>query len=209
MLFFSTAACSEISISDLRTQAGADDKATLTRLQSGKFDLLPLNREKPFSEELALDAVKNNLLARGYQLDKENPDFLVAVWYDLTSRAEARLAPPFRAMGWYRPRFDCYDTFAPWFGMGWDNGYTQFNNYAIMSIAFLHPASREELEQKLNNPELQHTVPKADIYWRGQAYVKSSRNAFTVLSCLAAGILDQFPDSGAFGSKAIPLAQCH
>lgn len=203
--------CSQVSISHLHTQAGADaDSARPARLKAGKFNLLPLDREEPFSEQLALDAVKANLLARGYQLDAANPDFLVAVWHEQTYQADARfsLAAPV-PFGWYNPGFGRNPFWPGYNSFQRIGGYTVLNNYALMTIAFLSPESRESIERNAGNPDARNAVPEKDIYWLGQAAVKSSRNAFTVLSCLAAGILEEFPNSGVTESKSVELTRCY
>ncbi|MBQ4132554.1 MAG: DUF4136 domain-containing protein [Desulfovibrionaceae bacterium] len=202
-------ACSKVNISNLRAQAGPDtDGLRLEAMQT--FDLLPVDAESPFSEELALDAIKNNLLARGYRHDPANPDFLVAAWYNLTWRAEAHIAPPFgRAMGWPYPYSSRYNPFWQGFALYGSGGYTVLNNYASMAIAFLNPASQEQIKQNLNNPENSRPVPETAIYWIGRASTKSSRNAFSVLSCLSAGILEEFPHAAEIESKSVELALCH
>ncbi len=197
--------CSKVGISDLSTLAGeGQPQARLASLQS--FALLPLNRENPFSEQLALDAVQDNLTARGFKLEEHSPDFLVAVWADSSYRAEERLNPghpvPF---GWYRPFFGAYTKSAAYARSG---QYTVINNYVAMTIVFLNPGAREKIKENQEAPDLNNAVPAGDILWLGQAHAKSNRGFFTTLSCLAAGILEEFPLSGQKDSKSVELSRC-
>ena len=207
------AGCSKVNISNLHTQAAPDMSATeLASLHS--FALLPLDMEEPFSEQLALDAVSDNLLARGYRQDSHSPDFLVAVWFDQTYQAESHIAPGYPVHGWYSPGFGRYRHHWPGYGHYLRSGsYTVINNYMVMAIAFVKPGSLATIKQNQSSPETVNAVPAADILWLGQAHTKSNRNAFTTLSCLAAGILEEYPNSSPGSaqneSRGIELTRCY
>ena len=202
--------CSKVGISDLSTLAGpGQSQAQLSSLKS--FALLPLDHENPFSEQLALDTVRDNLLARGFRLEEHSPDFLVAVWADRSYQAEERLNPAYpMPFGWYRPVFGAYAQQWPGHGGYARSGrYTVISNYVAMTIAFLNPAANKKIKENQETPDLENAVPAGDILWLGQAHAKSSRGAFTTLSCLAAGILEEFPNSGQKDSKSVELNRCN
>lgn len=213
------AGCSTISISNLHTQAEVENQAELSKLKS--FALCSSNSNQPFTEMLVLDTVKNNLLAQGFTQAEQNPDFLVLVNSNQNYRAESHLAPYAMAPGWYYPG---YGSGRHWPGYRWPmlaqplRSYTVIKNYVALSIVFIRPNifSSNILKQTedfssplILNYEQAAQISKHDILWRGEGTSQSSRNAFTTLSCLAAGILEEFPKSSNQESKSIELSKCY
>lgn len=205
--------CSTVTISNLHTQAGAGANTTdITKLK--RFDLFPADENKPFSEMLALDTVKDNLVARGYILDSQNPDFLVLVYNKRDFKAEShRVIVSPMPSGWYYPGFANNRHWPGYQHSMLAGGYTSIKNYAAIAILFLKPTAPKIKQEQTAWHDLQSNeaglIPPSEILWYGEAYSESNRNAFTVLSCLAAGILSNFPHSETDTHKTIELKHCH
>ena len=245
LLLMAGAGCSTVSISNLHTQVGQAGAISPIELAGLKyFALCSSNSNQPFTEMLVLDTVKNNLLARGFIQNEQNPDFLVLVTSNQNYWAESHYAL-FGVPGWYYPGFGHNNH---WPGYRWpmlsetanqSRSYTVVKNYVGLSIVFMRPSIIKQAKvlsapdpgalSKVQavHPKTQAALPtaqasplilsyeqaalitKADILWRGQGVSISSRNAFTTLSCLAAGILEEFPNSSNLNSKNMELTKCY
>ena len=179
-----------------------------------------------FNETLALDAASAALVNRGFIRDEQNPDFLVVAKYSSNSRAVITRGPGANFFGAYGP-WPAYQ--GGGVGVSYSPGYRSSNISQLnLTLFFVKPPIKTSTSQNKEafrrqnfnkNPREQATpspaptpsaaqISASNMLWQGQGSMVSSRNVFTSLACLAAGIVQEFPQSVRLSEKKMELQQC-
>lgn len=238
LILLSMGGCSTVSISNLHTQAANNGQTQLSQLKSFALcptntnqpfsEMLVLDTVK-----------NNLLAQGFVQIEENPDFLVLVNssqgYYAQSHLAPYAMAPgwPYPSLGSRR-----YGGKHNWPGDSWlglsqpSRSYTVIKNYVALSIMFVRPNIFKQTENSSSDLDFNSLAPtrlaptrlaptrlaldekttqisEADILWQGQGVSESSRNAFTTLSCLAAGILEEFPKNSHQESKSIKLNKCY